>query len=66
MRTEQQIIDQTNDLARELYKLTGNDVKKGYDFYNATHPQEKLAWEGACAAQLMLTDTDPEEAIANL
>jgi len=66
MRTEQQIIDQTNDLARELYKLTGNKVKKGYDFYNATHPLETQAWRGACVAQLMLTNTEPEEAIANL
>ena len=66
MRTEQQIIDQTNELARQLYSLAGYDVKKGYDFSNATHPQEKLAWSGACAAQLMLTDTDPEDAMANL
>ena len=66
MRTEQQIIDQTNELARQLYRLAGYDVKKGYDFSNATHPQVKLAWAGACVAQLMLTDTDPEDAVANL
>ncbi len=31
-----------------------------------THPHEVEAWRGACAAQRLLTDTDPEDALANL
>lgn len=65
MRTEREIIDQTNALARKLYALRGYKVREGYRFDRATHPHEVEAWQGACAAQLMLTETDPEDALAN-
>lgn len=66
MRTDKQVVDQTNELARKLYSLRGYEVREGYRFDLATHPHEVEAWEGACAAQLMLTDTDPADALANL
>lgn len=66
MRTDEQICDQTNELARELYALRGYSVPAGYRFDKATHPHEVEAWRGACAAQRLLTDTDPEDALANL
>lgn len=66
MRSEQQIINQTNELARDLYALRGYNVEKGYRFDQATHPHEVEAWQGACAAQLLLTDTDPMEALVEL
>lgn len=65
-RTDQQIVDQTNELARQLYALRGYTVREGYRFDGATHPHEVEAWQGACAAQLLLTDTDPNEALDNL
>lgn len=65
MRTEREIIDQTNALARRLYEIRGYEIREGYRFDLATHPHEVEAWEGACAAQLMLTDTDPRDALAN-
>lgn len=65
-RTDQQIVDQTNELARHLYALRGYTVREGYRFDKATHPHEVEAWQGACAAQLLLTDTDPNEALDNL
>lgn len=65
-RTDQQIVDQTNELARQLYALRGYAVREGYRFDKATHPHEVEAWQGACAAQLLLTDTDPNEALDNL
>jgi hypothetical protein len=65
-RTDQQIVDQTNELARQLYALRGYTVREGYRFDEATHPHEVEAWQGACAAQLLLTDTDPNEALDNL
>lgn len=65
-RTDQQIVDQTNELARQLYALRGYTVREGYRFDKATHPHEVEAWQGACAAQLLLTDTDPNEALDNL
>lgn len=66
MRTDQQIIDQTNELARKLYAIRGYNAPEGYRFDQATHAHEVEAWQGACAAQLMLTDTDPMDALAEL
>jgi hypothetical protein len=66
VRTEQQIVDQTNELARKLYAIRGYQVPNGYRFDEATHPHEVEAWEGACAAQIYLTDTDPKDALDNL
>ena len=66
MRTDQQIIDQTNKLARAFYNLEGYTVKEGYAFHRATHPHERTLWHMACAAQLELTETDPNEALDNL
>jgi hypothetical protein len=66
MRTEKEIIDQTNVLARTLYGIRGYQAPEGYRFDRATHPHEVEAWQGARAAQLLLTDTDPDDALANL
>lgn len=66
MRTAQEILDQTNTLARRLYALRGYEVREGYRFDRATHPHEAAAWRGACEAQLLLTQTDPEDAIMEL
>ena len=66
MRTDKQIVYQTNELARQLYLLRGYEAREGYRFDQATHPHEVEAWEGACAAQRLLTDTDPNDAVANL
>ena len=63
--TDQEVVDQTNELARTLYTLRGHQVPKGYRFDAATHTHEVEAWEGACAAQLLLTATDPNEALDN-
>lgn len=65
-RTDQQIIDQTNALARTLYALHGYTVPEGYRFDQSTHPHEQQAWQGARAAQLLLTATDPQDALDNL
>lgn len=63
MRTDQEIIDQTNVLARSLYAIRGYAVREGYRFDSATHPHEVEAWRGACEAQMLLTDTDPRDAL---
>ncbi|EIQ01110.1 hypothetical protein OpiT1DRAFT_05678 [Opitutaceae bacterium TAV1] len=67
MRTDQQIVDQTNELARRLYALRGYTVKGiNYRFDRAIHPHEVEAWQGACEAQRVLTDTDPQDSLDNL
>ena len=60
-RTAQQILDQTNALADQLYQLRGYVSRPGFRYDLATHPHEQEAWQGACAAQLMLTHTDLED-----
>lgn len=66
MRTDQEIVDQTNVLADRLYAIRGYISRPGYRFDQATHPHEVEAWEGACEAQRLLTDTDPEDALSNI
>ncbi len=64
-RSAQQIIDQTNKLAREFYRLLGYKVPKGHRFdleRENRHPQEVLCRNMACAAQYELTATDVEDA----
>lgn len=63
MRTEQEIVDQTIELARKLYFLRGYESKPGFKFYESRHPHELEAWEAACIAQEMLIDTDPRDAL---
>ena len=63
MRTDREIVEQTNVLARELYRLRGYVVAEGYRFDRASHPHMQEAWAGARAAQLLLTDTDPDDAL---
>ena len=65
-RTDQQIVDQTNEFASRLYLLRGYTARKGYRFDKATHPHEVEAWRGACEAQSLLTGTDPSDALDNL
>ena len=65
-RTAQEIVNQTNELARELYRLRGYVRPRGYRFDTATHPHEVQAWEGACEAQRLLTETDVDDALQEL
>lgn len=65
-RTDREIVDQTNALARALYRLRGYTVPEGYRFDQAKHPHEQECWAGACIAQDLLTDTDVNNALAEL
>ena len=66
MRTPQEIVDQTNSLAREFYRRRGYVVPEGYRFDKATHPHQREAWAAARQAQLQFTCTDPEDALQKL
>lgn len=63
MRSDQEIVSQTNELARTLYTLRGYAVREGYRFDRSTHPHEIEAWRGACEAQRLLTETDPQDSL---
>lgn len=65
-RTSQDIVDQTNALARLVYREMGYQVPTGYRFDQARHPQEKMCWRIACRAQEELCATDPRDALAEI
>ena len=66
MRSDKEIVDQTNDLARKFYSVLGYNSKKNFKFQNAIHPQEIAMWQMACIAQEVLTNTDVENCIEEL
>lgn len=59
-RTDEEIAEQTLDLARTFYSIMGYAVSVGYRFDRATHPQEQMCWQMARHAQEVLTATDVE------
>ncbi len=64
-RTVKEIIEQTNELAREFYAEMGYvETRPDFMFYASTHPTERFMWRLACMAQIELTDTDPDELIS--
>lgn len=67
MRTAQQIIDQTHDLAISFCNMQGFEYRGAPgQIYKSKHPRFQLMWRLACEAQLQLTDTDPEDALNEL
>ena len=50
--------------------VVGHTVGAEHLFYETGradyHPQERMCWDMACAAQQELTSTDPNDALANL
>lgn len=64
MKTDRQVVDECNELAAILYRHMGYVVRPEYKMYEATHPQEVLAWDMAVAAYLPIAATDVENALA--
>lgn len=66
-RTDQQIVDQTEELAKFLlfwkyaYEPENETLMRG-----AIHPKAEDSWQAACRVQEMLTDTDPMNAVAEV
>lgn len=63
-RTDQEIVDETDDLARELASADGYSF--GGKFYSRLSPRATNYWNMACLAQEKLTATDPKDALTNL
>ena len=68
MRTNQEIVDQTNELARRFAARQGYLFARGCKFYKPEDSPRALLfyWEMACIAQKELTGTDAENALAEL
>ena len=65
-RTDQQIVDDASELAREFYRIRGYVVPEGYRFDQATHPHEIASWQQAVHAYDFIQGTDVEDALAQI
>lgn len=65
-KTDREIVECANLLARRFYAEAGYVVAEDYLFYKAEHPHAQLMWEYACAAFECIEGTDVENALAEL
>jgi len=65
-RTSQQIVDDTVEVALQLYEFMGYVAKPGFKFWESKHPTELMVWAMACAMQEHFTDTDVDDALTDL
>lgn len=66
VRSEEQVVDDCNALARIFYSMHGCAVGDDFKFYEAHHPLEKLCWSMAAAAYEKFSGTDVENALAEI
>lgn len=66
MRTDVEIVRQTEELAREIANLEGKNICEGVRPWESENCIVKRFWNIACLAQERLTNTSPSDAIANL
>jgi len=65
-RTDRQLVDTANALARRFYARMGYQVPEGYRFDEATHPHEVMCWENAVDAFTIIADVSVYDALANI
>lgn len=66
-RSDQEIVDQTEMLARFLMsEIHHCEVRAGYLLRNSNHPRSRDSWELACKIQELLTNTDVQNALAEI
>lgn len=69
MRSDQEIVDETNAIARIIYSSRGYEVSEGFEFHTDAinrHHHEISCWYAACEIQELMTETDPNDAVDNL
>ena len=62
----QEVVDETNKLAREFYQLQACEVPEGHRFDKSDHPLEETLWEMAVTAQETLKKIDVYDALSEL
>lgn len=65
-KTDADIVRDANELARLFYSSNGYTVEKGYQFNDASHPQEMGMWALAVIAYEHIEGTDVEDALNNV
>lgn len=65
-KTEREIVDDCNKLARLYYAMQGCEVPDDFKFYEANHPMEVGCWNMAVAAYDHIEGTDVEDCLSAL
>lgn len=65
-RSDQDIVDETNELASAIAHAHNYAHEDGFKFYLSDNPRAKWFWKVACDGQEALTQTNAEDALANL
>lgn len=63
MKTDKQIVDDCNRLARIFYGQMGYEAPERFRFDASLHPQERGCWNMAAAAYYFIEGTDAEFAL---
>ena len=66
MRTDQDIVDRTEALAAALNDWRWGGKLESGTYRDSGNVKAQWCWQMACRAQEILTDTDPENAVAEL
>ncbi len=66
MKTEQQIVEDCNALARQFYKMQGCKVPDDFKFYEAHHPMEVRCWNMAVLAYDHIEGTDVDDCLSHV
>lgn len=65
-KSDRQIIDEANELAREFHRQEGYAVMDGFKFYESDHPRAIKAWNMAVIAYEHLTGTDLTDVLCGI
>lgn len=65
-KSDRQIIDEANELAREFHRQNGYEVPDGFKFYESNHPRPTQAWNAAVIAYEHLTGTDLTDVLCGI
>lgn len=66
MKSDQELVDACNELARLFYASIGCEVPDDFKFYKAHHPAEVGCWNQAMMAYEHIEGTDIDQALMNL
>lgn len=64
--TNRELVDAAIELAGHFYAMQGYSHRPGFKYWQSPHPQERLVFEMACHAFVIIRGSDVMDAIADL
>lgn len=65
-KSERELVEECNQLARAYYKMLGCEVNDDFKFYEAHHPAEVNCWNMAVMAYDHIRSTDIENCLIEI